>query len=122
MQTFTKNERLCSKVLIDQLVHTGKSFHSFPFKVIWRETPASTISVQVLISVPKRKFKKAVTRNHLKRLIREAYRKNKQILYTHLNTKRINLMLIYTPVTIINYSELEEKLIEAMKRLNKEIV
>lgn len=121
MQTFTKNERLCSKQLIDKLVHTGNSFHSSPFKVIWHEIPQSIMPVQILISVPKRKFKKAVERNSVKRLIREAYRKNRGLLYTHLDTKNINLMLIYTSTTIINYSELEEKLIETLKRLNKKV-
>jgi ribonuclease P protein component len=121
MQTFTKNERLCSKVLIDKLVHTGNSFHNSPFKVIWHEIPQSITPVQILISVPKRKFKKAVVRNSIKRLIREAYRKNKNLLYMQLNTKKINLMLIYTSTTIINYSELEQKLIETLKRLNKKI-
>ncbi|MEO6901804.1 MAG: ribonuclease P protein component [Bacteroidia bacterium] len=121
MQTFIKNERLCSKLIIDKLVNKGNSFYNSPFKIIWHEIPQSIMPVQILISVPKRKFKKAVDRNSIKRLIREVYRKHKALLYTNLNTKKINLMLIYTSTTIINHSELEEKLIETLKRLNKKI-
>ena len=121
MQTFTKAERLCSKVLIDKLVETGKSFNSFPFRIIWLEVVENSASVQVVISVPKRIFKSAVDRNRLKRLTREGYRLNKQFLYDALNNKKILLMLVYTSKTIIEYKEMEEKIKEALQRLSKNI-
>lgn len=121
MQTFSKAERLCSKVLIDKLVETGSSFNSFPFRVTWKKVDEGTSPVQVLISVPKRVYKRAVDRNLLKRLIREAYRKNKMELYRALENKKIHLMLIYTSKTIIEYTEMEEKIINVLKRLSKEI-
>ena len=123
MQTFSKAERLCSKVLIDKLVETGRSFHSFPFKIIWLETQESnvTVPVQLVISVPKRIFKKAVHRNLLKRRTREAYRKNKMIIYEYLNNKKILLMLVYTAKTMLTYAELEKKIIEASGHLIKEL-
>ncbi len=121
MQTFSKAERLCSKVLIDKLVEKGRSFHNFPFKIIWTETHESSVPVQFMISVPKRIFKKAVHRNLLKRRTREAYRKNKAIIYEFLNDKKILLMFVYTAKTIEPYAELEKKMIEASKHLIKEI-
>jgi len=121
MQTFTKAERLCSKVLIDKLIEKGNSFQSFPFKIIWLEAQESPVPAQIVISVPKRSFKKAVDRNKLKRRTREAYRKNKKILYDHLSNKKVLLMFIYTAKTILAYKEIEEKLILGLEQLNKKI-
>jgi ribonuclease P protein component len=117
MQTFTKAERLCSKILIDKLIETGKSFNIPPFRSIWIEVSESSVPVQFVISVPKRNFKKAVDRNRLKRQTREAYRKNKKLLYDHLDDKKVLLMLIYTAKTMIEYKELEEKIIMILQRL-----
>ena len=117
MQTFTKAERLCSKILIDKLIETGKSFNISPFRSIWLEVSESSVPVQFVISVPKRNFKKAVDRNRLKRQTREAYRKNKKLLYDHLDDKKVLLMLIYTAKTMIEYKELEEKIIMILQRL-----
>jgi ribonuclease P protein component len=121
MQTFTKAERLCSKVLIDKLVEKGNPFQCFPFKLTWLEAQESEVPVQIIIGVPKRIFKRAVDRNKLKRRMREAYRKNKMILYDHLNNKKILLMLIYTGKTIVDYKEIEEKLMLALNQLNKKL-
>ena len=60
MQTFSKNERLCSKPLIDQLIQKGNSFNGFPFKIIWMEIQQSTSPVKIVISVPKRKKQASV--------------------------------------------------------------
>ena len=121
MQTFSKNERLSSKIIIDELFEKGKSFNNFPFKIIWKELPTSTNDTQVLFSVPKRLFKRAVDRNRVKRLMREAYRKNKNTLYEKLNDKKIGLVFIYINKSIVDYKEIEEKIILSLQRLNKEI-
>ncbi|HSH66258.1 MAG TPA: ribonuclease P protein component [Bacteroidia bacterium] len=121
MQTFSKDERLCSKPLIDQLVQKGNSFNGFPFKVTWLEIQQSTSPVKILISVPKRKFKKAVDRNRIKRLIREAYRKNKHLLIDRLGTRKVVVLLIYTSKTIADYVTVEEKINQALVRLGNEI-
>jgi ribonuclease P protein component len=121
MQTFTKAERLSSKVAIDKLFETGKSFHSAPFKICWLETIGSKSPAQIVISIPKRLFKKAVERNRLKRLIREAYRKNKKLLYEKLENKKVHLMFIYTSNKMVEYKEMEEKIIVALQRLSKSI-
>lgn len=121
MHTFTKAERLSSTIEIDNLFKKGKSFNSNPFKVIWLEKPEGSVPAKIVISIPKRLFKKAVDRNRLKRLIRESYRKNKQLLYDNLEHKKILLMFIFTSKTIIEYKEMEEKIILILQRLSKTI-
>jgi len=121
MQTFSKNERLCSKPLIDKLIQKGNSFNGFPFKISWMEIEESTVPVKILISVPKRKFKRAVDRNKIKRLIREAYRKNKYVLIDRLGEKKIMFLLVFVSRTIIDYAETEAKINDVLIRLGNEI-
>ena len=79
--TFKKAERLCSKKTIEKLFAEGKSFLSFPLKVVVLEMPDSgEYKAQAAFTVSKKIFKKAVKRNLVKRKMREAYRLNKHIL------------------------------------------
>jgi ribonuclease P protein component len=122
MQTFTKSERLCSKVIIDDVFGTGKTIVGPSFKLIWKRAEGiQPVSVQILITVPKRNFKKAVDRNKIKRRIREIYRKNKQIIYQQAKSQSYYLMLIYTGKDIIEYKEAEEKIIKLFERLKSVI-
>ncbi len=122
MQTFTKTERLSSKLLIDRLVEKGKSFNNSPFKFVWIELEESATPVLFLISVPKRNFKRAVDRNKLKRRSREAYRKNKaDLLIKQLGDKKICLMLVYIAKEKLEYIEIEQKIKEGLQRLVKTI-
>lgn len=77
MNTFKKEERLCSVRLIQSLFHSGSSFVVYPFRVVYRFEKRDIGTAQVLISVSKRRFKLAVTRNSIKRRLREAYRLEK---------------------------------------------
>lgn len=117
METFTKAERLCSKVLIDSLIENGRSLSSPPFRLTWQKTEEGPAPVQVLITVPKRIYKRAVDRNLLKRRMREVYRKNKKDLYKSVGEGNILLMIVYTSGKIMEYKEMEEKIIEAFQRL-----
>ena len=87
-QGLNKNERLKSKKNTGLLFKNGDSLFSFPFKLVykWLEEGSDKNSVQLLVSVPKRKFKNAVDRNLLRRRIKEAFRKNKtEIDITNVN-------------------------------------
>ncbi|MBQ5380258.1 MAG: ribonuclease P protein component [Paraprevotella sp.] len=80
---FKKSERLCSKRLIDDLFDgKGKSMSVFPIRVVYKVIPKEEhiAPTSILISVSKRRFKRAVKRNQVKRQIREAYRMNKDLL------------------------------------------
>lgn len=121
MQTFKKVERLCSKILIEKLVEKGNSHNHFPFKINWLEITENEAPVQILITVPKRNFKKAVDRNKLKRQTREAYRKNKSMLYEKLNGKKIILMFIYIGKEKLEYNTIENKIIESLEYVSKAI-
>ena len=121
--TFPKSERLHSKKLIQELFDKGSSFYSYPFKVLVLPNPDEDCpNHQVLISVSKRKFKRAVDRNLIKRRIRESYRLNKQILYSNENVKTPQLIAyIYTGKEIPTYQFIEVKLSKSLKRLIVEV-
>ena len=82
--TFNKRERIVSRKLIEQLFSKGSSHSTsaFPIRIVYikRERTEDEEPVQILVSVSKRHFKRAVKRNRVKRQIREAYRRHKQIL------------------------------------------
>jgi len=82
-----------------------------------------TMPAQIAISVQKRLFKKAVSRNLLKRRIREAYRKQKSDIYVFLKEidMQIVFMLIYTASDILDYNEIEGKIIVMLQRLKDEL-
>ena len=122
MYTFKKEERLYKRNKIEALFSKGAFFFSYPFKIIWLETDMQQdFPAKLLISIPKKKFKRAVDRNHLKRLIREAYRKNKGQLYSALesNNKSLSFAIIYTQKEILSYQEIEKSIILMLDKLNK---
>ncbi len=121
--TFKKVERLNKKKYIQELFQKGSSFYLYPFKVLFMHAPAGddgneNVHHQILISVPRRKFKKAVDRNKLKRRTREAYRLNKQFLNT---PGKLLIAYIYTAKDILPYQEIENKLLLSLKRLAREV-
>lgn len=116
--TFHKSERLCSKRMIETLFSGGnKSFAVFPLRVVFMTLPTlQQISpASVLISVSKRHFKHAVTRNRTKRQIREAYRLNKHLLYEILEKKEIHIVIAFLWLADRLYTT--EEVENSMKRL-----
>lgn len=79
------------------------------------------VHVQVAFAVPKRIFKKAVDRNRIKRLLREAYRLNKQILYKHCEkeNKKYALVFVYVAKDSPNFNFLRDKLVLLLQRIIK---
>jgi ribonuclease P protein component len=119
--TFSKEERLSGRTHIDELFDQGKSFHIAPFKVLYRITGIpQDHPVRLIIAIPKRKIKRAVDRNRLRRLIREAYRLNKPEFIARIESIRVTLHLaiIYTGDTVdIAYSDVEKKIIQGLDKL-----
>jgi ribonuclease P protein component len=122
MHTFKKEERLCSTKLLDKLFHSGSSFLLYPFRLMWMQTTEQDALVQVVIQVSKRRYKRAVDRNLIKRRIRELYRIHKaNHLYNSILAERpICLGISYIGKDIISSKELEPKLLIALKTLVKE--
>jgi ribonuclease P protein component len=115
--SFKKEERLCSKKLIDQLFREGSSFNLYPLRFIYiKQLPPTAIVPQVLISVSKRNFKKAVDRNRLKRQIREAYRQNKTILQTEGQSSIQLLGILYIAKEKKPFKIIQKKLISGLRR------
>lgn len=123
MQTFKKQERLSGQKIIDTLFSEGRNFVVSPFRVVWLEYELEGPSpAQVLISVSKKRIKKAVDRNLVKRRIREAYRKNKDEFYEFLNRKGVKcaFALLYNSDLIADYKEIEEKINLLLQRFQSE--
>ncbi len=123
MQTFKKEERLSRKKIVDQLFSEGKSFVIFPYRIVWMSYDLETdYPAQVLINVSKKKFKRAVDRNLIKRRTREAYRRNKESWYKFLegNNFKCAFALLYISNEITSYKAIEEKIILSLQRLQSE--
>jgi ribonuclease P protein component len=142
MPTFTKYERLCSSDHQKMLFSKGNFFFCHPFRVIYLKlTREKYLGVsgsidklsgfdnglnthaKCLISVPARKFKKAVDRNLIKRRIREAYRKNKSDFYTFLNREDYYCLLafVYTGNQILSFIELDLKINVSLLKLMEKL-
>ena len=123
MQTFKKEERLSEKKIIEKLFERGCDFYVSPFKVLWVHADfESKYPAKVMMAVSDRNFRKAVDRNRIKRLMREAYRKNKHILYEALqnSSEKYAFMLLYTGKIIIPFRNMESKIILILQRLVRE--
>jgi ribonuclease P protein component len=121
-QTFCKEERLKLAVLIDKLFNEGKALHSNNLTLIFLPLSLDSIyPAQCTFSVPKKNFKSAVSRNTLKRRMRDAYRKNKILLYQTLVAKNTQLALgwIYKSKKEITYSEIESEMKIVIEKLQK---
>ncbi|NQX93083.1 MAG: ribonuclease P protein component, partial [Flavobacteriales bacterium] len=95
--TFRKTERLTHKKLIELTFKEGEKVKAFPFLFVYRWTePRSESPVQVMMSVGKRNFKKAVDRNKIKRLMKEVYRLNKPNIATSESPEsQLSLIIVY---------------------------
>lgn len=103
--SYSNKEKLKSKKLIEKLFEEGKTVSAFPLRLIYlKEGDINKVGV----SVSKRNFKKAVERNHIKRLLREAYRHNKKMLIDN-NVEGYALMVLYISKDLPVYELINSK-------------
>ncbi|TBN04009.1 ribonuclease P protein component [Hyunsoonleella flava] len=105
--TFPKKEKLKSKKLIDQLFTEGQSVSAFPLRLVYLGTTFDDdVLIKTGVSVSKRNFKTAVDRNRIKRLLREAYRLNKAVVFNNLTTQYA-FMILYIGKEKPSYAQVE---------------
>lgn len=122
--TLCKDERLYAEKRIEALFAGGASFIAYPLRVVYivrenkSEDELSTVSI--LISVSKKRFKRAVKRNRVKRLIREAYRLNKKELIDFViqSGKSYDIALLYLKSELPTYAEIEKAMLKTINTLN----
>jgi len=122
--TFKKREKLRSKKAFTELIKLGRSFHTQPFLIIWKKiNPKEKYPAQVAVSVSKKIFKHAVSRNLIKRRILEAYRLNKHTLYKFLESKNFGLVfiIVYREKQIVDYLSIEKGVISAFQYFIKNL-
>lgn len=112
--SFSKSEKLIGKKKIGELFRRGSFFYLDNFQIRHQLATSDSNHHQVIISVPKRTFKRAVDRNLLKRRIREAYRLNKHLLD---NCKPLFIGFVYLSKEILTFQEIQSQLIQCLNRL-----
>ena len=131
--TYQKTDKLKSRKQTQHLFSTGQAINVFPIRLIYTIEPiegtAANLSLtsvlQAGVGAPSRTFRKAVQRNRVKRLLREAYRLEKPnfISQAALDNKRVNLFFLYTDALVLTQVEIQGKLKEALSilvsKLNK---
>ena len=126
-----QSERINSKKQIDRLFRGGgsKAMTASPLRMVYMADSRQTDSqpsdghqpmAQMMVSVPKRYFKRAVKRNYVKRQVREAYRLNKHILVNHLTQKAdktLSLCFIWTSDRLLPTAEVMKRMANLLTRL-----
>ena len=123
---FRKRERIVSLKLIESLFGGGcsQSVAAFPLRAVYMLTERQTgdTPVQLLISVPKKRFKHAVDRNRVKRQIREAFRQHKDLLYHVLpDNQRLLLAFIWLSDEHHPSKEVEGRIVTLMRRIGEKL-
>lgn len=124
-QKLGKEERLKSRKVIRELFEKGQIIHHHPFKVLFKLNTAEKLNfpAQIAVSVAKKNFKLAVTRNYIKRKIRESYRRNKHLLYTDLEKfdQNVYFFVIYTAKKDMDYASINESMILLLKKMSDKL-
>lgn len=122
--TLSKEERICSKKLINELfTGNGRSMTAFPLRVVFmkRTIVDDQPRAAMLVSVPKRYFKHAVDRNRVKRQVREAFRRNKSIITQNLTDDHDAVAMAFVWLTNEKYpsSEVENRMVRLLTRISE---
>ncbi len=125
MYEFGKSEKLCGQLRIANLYKTGKRLTAFPMRVTYlvAEPLEEATYPQVLIWAPKSLFKRANKRNHLRRLMREAYRLNAVELKRYCSEKHINLQIAFNYIANEEYdfARIERAMKKALRKIHEEL-
>ena len=110
-KSFGKSEKLKSGMVMSRLFRDGQNGFAFPIKMYYskEESSENPVAPRVAVSVPKKKFKRAVDRNLIKRRIKEAYRLHSQN-WKKEQTQNINLLFVFISPTIENYNRIEKSI------------
>ena len=109
-QTYKKIEKLKSEKLIEKLFSEGKSVAVYPLRLVYLKTNFDDpVKVKTGVSVSKRNFKKAVDRNRIKRLMREAYRLNKSKYFNNISDQYA-FMILYIGKTGTDFETISKKM------------
>ncbi|MGR4838602.1 MULTISPECIES: ribonuclease P protein component [unclassified Bacteroides] len=122
--TLRKSERLDKKKVIEKMFAGGShSFSVFPLRVVYLPVDEPEATASILVSVSKRRFKRAVKRNRVKRQIREAYRVNKHELLSVLAEKqcRLAIAFIYLSDRLEDFSLIETRVKTALARIAEKV-
>lgn len=127
--TLGKEERLCSKLLIDKLFggNASSSMSAWPLRVVFQlidKKDEKDVTVELLVSVSKRYFKRAVKRNRVKRQIREAYRKNKPLLagtMAQMPEKKLLMAVIWIDGNLHPSTQIESKMQNLLQRVGEKL-
>lgn len=119
MYSLSKSERLCSKTLIEELLTSKLSFVKYPFRIVVKDSSCpGEYPARIAISVSKRKFKRAVKRNRVKRLVREAYRLNKPEFHRHIIAGHtIDILFIYLDEELPSFKKTEKAIKSALQKI-----
>lgn len=119
--SYPKEEKLKSKKIIDLLFSEGKSVSKYPLRLVYvAHDFEENVPLKMGVSVSKKYFKKAVDRNYFKRVLRECYRLNKQLLVENVEAKYC-IMFFYQTNEKLSYSEINEKTIKLFEKFIKSI-
>lgn len=119
-QSFGKEEKLKSKKLIDILFQEGKSLKAYPLKLVYLPiTNPEITSFKTGVSVPKKLVKTAVGRNRIKRLMREAFRKNKYLVINN-SSQAYALMFIYISREELSMEHLNKAMLKLLEKFKKQ--
>lgn len=123
--SFPKKEHLYGMKTVETLHTQGNAFISYPFRVVYLIVSEAdeAIPVRAMVSVSKKRFKTAVSRNKIKRLIRESYRLNKNVLtqFATANNLKVHLSFQYVSDEILSFGDLDDKMNRTLNKLIKKI-
>lgn len=127
---FGKEERICLGKDIEKLFSKNSSFVAYPNRIVYVYEKFDSSSIEgdalhypkILISVPKRIFKRANKRNKIKRLVREAYRLNKNKFDNNiLKNGQLLIGIIYINKELSSYHEMEKSIIKLIQTINTKL-